>query len=78
MRALPTLAVLATSSIAMSGGRGGTYMFWMYVGGALGVARLAGLNDTKQLMAGALGGAYIMSSANYIHPFGPGSNPLKR
>ena len=57
-------------------GRGGTWLFYTYVAGAMFVTSY--VKPEYVSMAGIATGAYIMSSANYIHPFNRGPNPFKR
>ena len=56
-------------------GRGGTMIFWGYVGTAMGVAQV--LKPQYVGAAGIAMGSLLMMNTNYVHPFGRGPNPLK-
>lgn len=71
------LGASAAASVALTGYvRPGTLMFYAQVGAAMGVAQY--VRPQYVATAGGLTAVYVMLTSNYVHPFGPGSNPLKR
>ena len=57
--------------------RAGTAYFWVLVGVPSYIAYHVTKDTKKAALTGAAMTAFIFTNANYIHPFGPGPNPLK-
>ena len=57
--------------------RPGSIAFYMYSGIPAAIAYVVTKRRETALKVAIAAGGFVMLTSNYIHPFGPGPNPLK-